>query len=202
MQFNDNDLGRSSILRRPHGQDRAFIPSHQHRTIAMSDFPVTSPCPCTSGANYGDCCGPLHAGTAFPPTAEALMRSRYCAYVVKDVDYIERTDHPDRRGNFDRAAAEQWATLSEWQGLDIIATERGQAGDDTGLVEFRARFKLRGKDHSHSERSTFAKVDGRWFYVDGTTPEQKPFIHEKPAVGRNDPCACGSGKKFKKCCGK
>ena len=27
------------------------------------------------------------------------------------------------------------------------------------------------------------------------------FIREEPKVGRNDPCPCGSGKKYKKCCG-
>lgn len=30
----------------------------------------------------------------------------------------------------------------------------------------------------------------------------KPIVRESPKVGRNDPCSCGSQKKYKKCCGK
>ena len=168
----------------------------------MTTLASTTLCPCTSGKTYGDCCGPLHAGSAFAPTAEALMRSRYSAYAVHNIDHIERTDHPNRRGDFDRKAAEQWATLSEWVGMDILSKDKGGVDDSEGMVEFRANFKVKGQEHHHIERSTFAKVDGKWFYVDGQRPEQKPFIHEKPETGRNDPCLCGSGKKFKKCCAK
>ena len=28
-----------------------------------------------------------------------------------------------------------------------------------------------------------------------------PYVRDAPKIGRNDPCTCGSGKKFKKCCG-
>jgi SEC-C motif-containing protein len=162
---------------------------------------ATSPCPCTSGRSYGECCEPHLAGKALPPTAEALMRSRYTAYVVNQVDYIAATDHPARRNEFDRKAAEAWATKSEWLGLEVKDVVAGGANDQRGEVEFIARFKLAGKEHQHRERSTFEKADGRWCYVDGTTPAQKPFKNEAPTAGRNDPCPCGSGKKFKKCHG-
>lgn len=201
MQLYDKNLGRSAVLNRPRGRDPLHIPTSTPAVIPMS-IPTTSPCPCQSGKTYGECCGPFHAGTAWPATAEALMRARYCAYVVKKIDYVELTDHPERKAGFDRKAAEQWSTLSEWLGLEIVAKEQGGEADSTGVVEFRARFKVRGQEAQHHERSTFAKVEGRWYYVDGDRPAQKPFVHATPVVNRNDPCTCGSGKKFKKCCGK
>ena len=67
-------------------------------------------------------------------------------------------------------------------------------------VEFVARYKFRGKAFAHHELASFRKVDGRWQYVDGViNPRPAQRVAEK--VGRNDPCTCGSGKKFKKCCG-
>ncbi len=201
MQFYDRNLGRSAVLNRPLGHDDGRIPTSHPLVIPMS-LPANASCPCQSGKTYETCCGPFDAGSAWPATAEALMRARYCAYVVHKIDYIERTDHPSRKGGFDRKAAEQWSTLSEWMGLDIIAKEKGGEADSDGVVEFRARFRIRGQEAQHHERSTFAKAEGRWYYVDGDRPAQKPFVHDKPAVNRNDPCPCGSGKKFKKCCGK
>jgi SEC-C motif-containing protein len=158
-------------------------------------------CPCASGKSYGDCCSPFLAGTAFPPTAEALMRSRYTAYAVNQVDYIAATDHPTRQGEFDRASATAWATKSQWTGLEIKEVVDGGPADERGTVEFIAHFVLAGKPQQHRERSTFARVDGRWYYQDGGIPAQKPFKNEAVAPGRNDPCHCGSGKKFKKCHG-
>ena len=162
---------------------------------------ATSPCPCASGKTYGQCCGPFIAGTAQPPTAEALMRSRYTAYAVNDVDYVQRTDDPASREKFDRAAAEAWATKSEWLGLEVVETIAGGVDDQQGVVEFIARFALAGKAQAHRERSTFRRHEGRWCYVDGVTPAQKPFVKATTEPGRNDPCHCGSGKKFKKCHG-
>ena len=165
--------------------------------------PITSasPCPCTSGRAYGECCEPFLTGKTQPPTAEALMRSRYSAYAVNRIDYIEATDDPRSKAKFDRAAAEAWATKSQWTGLEVTAKEACGPQDSDGMVEFTARFRLGGKDQSHRERATFTKIDGRWYFVDGQTPTVKPFVNEAPALGRNDPCHCGSGKKFKKCHG-
>jgi SEC-C motif-containing protein len=162
---------------------------------------ASSPCPCTSGRSYGECCEPFLSGKAKPPTAEALMRSRYTAYAVGQVDYVAKTDDPASREKFDKNAAEQWSSKSEWLGLDVVATEAGGANDQEGIVEFAAKFKLAGQTHAHRERSRFKKIDGVWHYIDGEKPAAKPFVNEAPALGRNDPCHCGSGKKFKKCHG-
>lgn len=136
-----------------------------------------------------------------PPTAEALMRSRYTAYALCRADYILDTHDPATRGPIDRAAVERWAREAHWRGLEVLATERGGPDDDEGVVEFRARYDNEaGQARVHHERSTFRRADGRWLYVDGSTPRQRPATRAATA-GRNDPCPCGSGKKYKKCCG-
>jgi SEC-C motif-containing protein len=162
-------------------------------------------CPCGSGAALAACCGPLLDGSAAAPTAEALMRSRYSAHVRGAIDYLVATHDPATRAGVDRAAVARWARQSEWQGLTIVATEAGGPGDEHGVVEFEARYRAGGVPQLHHERSRFRKLDGRWYYVDGT-PGQRPAAARTPAVrastvGRNDPCPCGSGKKYKKCCG-
>ncbi|OAN50322.1 hypothetical protein A6A04_02690 [Paramagnetospirillum marisnigri] len=159
-------------------------------------------CPCGSGRSYADCCEPFITGAAIPPTPEALMRSRYSAFTVVNIDYLHDTLAVDQRHDFVRADAEKWARDSKWLGLDIHATTGGGPDEDEGTVDFTARFKLGGKAEAHREISTFRKEDGRWYYVDGRIggPKQE---QRRVAVkaGRNDPCPCGSGKKFKKCCG-
>ena len=156
-------------------------------------------CPCGSGSDFDECCGPIIGGTA-APTAEALMRSRFTAFVHGDLDHIENTHAKEVRDDFNRSAAESTAKSVEWVSLEIRDTFDGREDDDTGTVEFAARFKKDGALQVHHERSNFRREEGRWVYVDGKmNPKGKPRRVEK--VGRNEPCPCGSGKKFKKCCG-
>ncbi|MEO5375957.1 MAG: YchJ family protein [Alphaproteobacteria bacterium] len=157
-------------------------------------------CPCGSGRDLDECCGPLIAGRQPALTAEALMRSRYTAYAVGAIDYLHDTLAPDRRGDFDRAETETWSRSSEWPGLDIQRVEAGTGEDETGVVEFTAHYRRDGRDLSLHEISQFRREGGRWYYVDGRTGQQ-PIRRASPKVGRNDPCPCGSGKKYKKCCG-
>lgn len=159
-----------------------------------------SKCQCLSGKSFEDCCAPYLTGGRAAPTAEALMRSRYVAYVRGDIDYIEATSAPEALRDFDRAGSEAWAKKSEWLGLEIIAVQGGGANDTSGQVEFVARFKSDGVEHRHHELSEFRREDGKWFFVDGKLVRQ-PVQNEGPRIGRNDPCTCGSGKKYKKCCG-
>jgi len=129
------------------------------------------------------------------------MRSRYSAYVKCDVDHLERSLAPEARTDHDRKAAEQWAKAVEWQGLEILSTDGGTEGSDTGRVEFIARFRQGGFDQSHHETSSFRRHEGAWVYVDGKT-HNKPIVRSEPKRGRNDPCPCNSGKKYKHCCGR
>jgi len=158
-----------------------------------------SNCPCGSDIDFEACCAPVLAGTP-AATAEALMRSRFTAYVKGDLDYIENTHASEIRDSFNRSAAESTARSVEWISLEIRDTESGGKEDETGTVEFAARFRQDGDIRVHHERSNFRREDGRWVYVDGKmNPQSAPRRVTK--VGRNEPCPCGSGKKYKKCCG-
>ncbi|MCX7139650.1 MAG: YchJ family protein [Proteobacteria bacterium] len=153
-------------------------------------------CPCGSGRNLDDCCGPIIAG-APATTPEALMRSRYCAFVLGKLDHVDRTHAPEIRDDFNRAEAERSAEECEWLGLEVKnATESG----DEGTVEFVARFKRGGQTFVQHERAAFCRRDGHWLYLAGEINPTPPQRHVT-RIGRNDPCACGSGKKYKKCCG-
>ena len=162
---------------------------------------TAKPCPCGSGQTYHACCEPYHIGKALPETAEKLMRSRYSAYVEGKINYVGETNDPASKEAFDHEAAEAWSKSSVWKGLEIVATQKGNSKDNEGEVEFRAKFSTDGKDQVHHEVSLFHKkgTPARWYYVDGRSI-QEPIVRTEPKVGRNDPCACGSGKKAKKCC--
>ncbi len=161
-----------------------------------------SECPCGSGRPYESCCQPFHQGEQSPETAEQLMRSRYSAYVKGEIDYIHNTLHPDHRDDHDLEAARKWSLDSQWLGLEIVATEQGGAEDQTGVVEFKANYRDRGGLRQAHEVSQFEKVAGNWVYVDGEMPKPETVRNAAKKVGRNEPCPCGSGKKYKKCCGR
>ena len=129
------------------------------------------------------------------------MRSRYTAYTMEQIDYIVASHEPDSRDEVDEESATKWAKQAKWHGLEIVSTEAGKKEDDTGVVEFIARYTLEEGDYNHHERATFRKIDDRWYYVDGDMVKRKPVVRDTPKVGRNEPCPCGSGRKFKKCCG-
>ncbi|MFZ3556370.1 YchJ family protein [Streptomyces sp. BH055] len=119
----------------------------------------TSPaCPCGLPATYEDCCKRYHSGSAAAPSAEALMRSRYAAFVRRDGAYLLRTWHPDTR-----PPGIDFADAPKWTGLEIVEAVDGSAFHQRGTVTFRARYQG-GELH---ERSRFSRVDGAWVYVDG-----------------------------------
>src|SRR5205814_5323664 len=82
-------------------------------------------CPCGSNKAFADCCEPLMAQARRAETPEELMRSRYSAYVVGDIDYLVRSSHPKARKDFDTQAAKQWSQQSEWMGLKTLGTQQG-----------------------------------------------------------------------------
>jgi len=136
-----------------------------------------------------------------PATAADLMAARYVAYTKSAVDFLLETHDPKTRSQADRKAIESWADSAEWQGLTIVSTERGGATDDEGTVEFIARYALDGTTHEHHEVASFRRIDGAWYFVDGKIVAKQPIRRETPKVSRNERCTCGSGKKYKKCCG-
>ena len=167
---------------------------------------------------YTDCCGRLIRGTGYADTAEDLMRSRFSAFALKEWDYLAATLHPDERAKHGPEEFKKASGHLAWTQLDIVGTKKGGQGDQTGEVEYIAHFVEDGEAKTLHETSKFMKVDGRWVYSQkqssshihaqghtcGHEPQepQKPFVRETTKVGRNDPCPCNSGKKFKKCCGK
>ncbi len=142
-------------------------------------------CPCGTKESYERCCAPYHRGEAYPETAEKLMRSRYVAFTRQDWDYLARTQTQP----FTRPEPNP-----EWEGLTILAVTEGGEHDPTGWVEFQARFRLESRQ-THHERSLFIRRGQRWLYDRG-----EPGRRQNPKVGRNEPCPCGSGKKYKRCC--
>jgi len=95
-----------------------------------------SQCPCGSSKEYAKCCEPFIKGKSKAPTAEALMRSRYTAFAVGELDYVLQTHHLETRGELDIEGVRSWALNSQWQGLEILSTEAGTANDQEGKVEF------------------------------------------------------------------
>lgn len=128
------------------------------------------------------------------------MRSRYTAYVRGDAGYLHRTSAGEALIRFDHADAENAFKSTEWLGLEVRKIEAGGALDAVGHVTFTARFRQSGRIHALSERSEFRRIDGAWRYTNG---EADVETTRPPAlsVGRNNPCPCGSGKKYKKCHG-
>lgn len=181
-------------------------------------------CPCGSNRPYDECCGPYIAGTTKPATAEALMRSRYTAFTRGAFDYIGNTFSPKAQSEAHAKGAREWAESGTFKRLNIVATEKGGLGDRKGLVEFVATYEQDGVGWDHHEVSHFGRnSEDEWVYLGGNGhrhPEGEghhhghdhghghhhhhggePVRRAEPKVGRNDPCPCGSGKKFKKCHG-
>ena len=157
-------------------------------------------CPCGSARELEACCGPIIEG-APAPSPEAMMRSRYSAYALGKCAHLETSLAPSARSDFDMKSTETWANSVEWQGLTIVGTTGGKPGETAGTVEFIAKFSDKGAEQTHHENSRFELIEGNWLYVNGDVL-RKPVVRDTPKVGRNDPCPCGSGKKYKQCHGK
>jgi SEC-C motif-containing protein len=167
----------------------------------VSVVPPDPNCPCGSKKLYVDCCEPIIKGTRTAQTAEELMRSRYTAYAKAEVQHILASSHPKLRSTLDENATRTWAKNSQWHKLEVVSIEKGGAEDAEGVVEFISMYSEKGQHRSLHERAKFVKEEGRWYYLDGEIVPPKPYVRETPKIGRNDPCPCGSGKKYKKCCG-
>lgn len=125
-------------------------------------------CPCGSTLAYEKCCGQYIEGHAPAPTAEALMRSRYTAYTLKNESYVLATWHISNRTESLDLASDN---LTKWIGLEV---KRHQQQDEThAIVEFVAKYKINGRAHRMHETSNFVKEEGKWFYVDGDSNEKK-----------------------------
>ena len=122
-------------------------------------------CPCGSSKAIDKCCGMYHENMN-ASTALLLMKSRYAAYVIGDVDYLVKTTHPHQQYGLNKSDIRQWSAENTWQGLQIIATKN--VSDINSQVEFKASFlDKNNKPSVHHELSTFDKIEGVWYYSKG-----------------------------------
>lgn len=148
------------------------------------------PCPCGHGDSYTNCCHIYHAGTP-APNAHELMRSRYVAFFLKNIDYIIATTAPAQQDLLDKSTLQAWADEMTWTGLEVVS--HNKVGKRHAQVHFRAYFDDDGQQGVHDERSAFVKINDHWYFIDPTLPIN---------LTGKQPCLCGSGDKFKACCGK
>ncbi|WP_164113010.1 MULTISPECIES: YchJ family protein [Sphingobacterium] len=119
-------------------------------------------CPCGSTLIFEHCCERIHNGIVIPKSAEMLMRARYSAFAVGNIDFLYNSFHPSTRRFQNKQDIKKWASENTWLGLEIVKS--------TALtVEFKARYKdLRSPvQHIHHEKSNFKQLQGAWYYVDG-----------------------------------
>jgi len=156
-------------------------------------------CPCGSSKDYAQCCEPYLSGQQLPASPEAMMRSRYTAFTLGDMDYIEKTIKGHAADVFDKTLSQEWVNQVQWKSLKIINSS--QPSKSIGFVEFVAHYQENGQDQYLHEQSEFHLENGIWYYVNGRVGSTARTPAQSTKVGRNEPCPCGSGKKYKKCCG-
>lgn len=147
-------------------------------------------CPCGLPKAYIECCQPLHTAQQLAMSAEQLMRSRYAAFALGNIDYIVQTTVPAQQGLLDVAAITDWSQQNQWLGLTIVASQPALKPRHAH-VEFVARFKDQQGEQQHHERSSFVHSGTRWYFLD-------PTVQPMPSL--KSACLCGSGQKFKRCC--
>lgn len=151
--------------------------------------------------SYGDCCQSYHDDIdrtegVTADSAERLMRSRYSAFVLVIPDYIIKTTLPAQQPLLDKSSIKTWAEDTDWSGLEIIM--HNPIGKRHAHVEFKAYFKSPDGVQNHHELSAFVKVKNnlanneQWYFLDPTVAMN---------ISQKQPCFCGSGEKFKRCCG-
>lgn len=123
-------------------------------------------CPCDSKKYYDQCCGPFVSGNALPPTAEALMRSRYTAYTQANIRYIQETMRGNAAVGFDPEQALEWAQAAKWKRLKVLNGYPHESDKDRYYVEFTAYYIWDGKPQSFTEVSEFQKIADKWYYID------------------------------------
>ncbi len=156
----------------------------------MKKHLLSGNCICGSGKTYQQCCARFLEAKASASTAEQLMRSRYTAFVLKDLEYITQTWLPATRPPVTSILSNN----TVWTDLSVISVTQGQEEDREGWVEFEARYIEGDKHITIRETSWFIKKDNLWYYHSGNTDISAIQIK------KSAPCPCGSGKKFKRCC--
>lgn len=151
-------------------------------------------CYCGTLQPFEKCCAPLLSGKQRAKTPEQLMRSRYSAFCTENMEYLLDTCHPSQRKPDDRDTLAGTMAHTQWLGLKILKIEDEPVNKEIGYVEFIAFYNAGDMGQLH-ENSKFVRENDQWFYFNGVLLDPVTF-------GRNEPCWCNSGKKYKKCHGK
>jgi SEC-C motif domain protein len=154
-------------------------------------------CPCGSGLPFESCCGPVLAGNRLAETAEALMRARFTAHVRHEFAFLHRSHRPTARLPYVPEPGE--GKRVQWTRLVIHGHSLGKS-PDTAYVDFSAYGTEDGAEVVLHENAEFLRENGAWTYARALREGPAPYRREAPRPGRNDPCPCGSGKKYKQCC--
>ena len=154
------------------------------------------PCPCGTGKTLAQCCAPLLARQRAAADAEQLMRSRFTAHVAHDWAHLHRTLLETWK---DPYVPQAEGAAREWTRLVIHAHEAGLK-PETATVDFTAYFREGDEEKAHHEKGEFHRVEGAWLYARPLRQGPAPIRSAAAKVGRNEPCPCGSGKKYKQCC--
>ncbi len=146
-------------------------------------------CYCGSQKDYEQCCKPICSKIRYASTPSELMRARYSAYATGNGLFLYETNAIENRYEEDIELIEEHSKTSNWTKLSVL---KEREDGDEGLVEFKAYYKENDIYKLLHEISQFKKIEGQWFYTEGKLFDTK--------IGRNEPCPCNSGKKFKRCC--
>jgi len=144
-------------------------------------------CICGNDLEFSECCEPIIKKEKQAKTPEELMRSRYSAYVLANGEYLVYSSAKENHYADDIALIEEFSNSVEWLRLDVLHVKDNS-------VEFKAYYRDNEGIKILHEKSNFIQEEGQWKYADGTLYNSK--------VERNISCPCGSGKKYKKCCGR
>lgn len=123
-----------------------------------------SNCPCDSGRPFNQCCKPLLDGESQAESPEQLMRSRYCAFHEKNLDYVIETTDPQALHEFDRKSTSDWMNGATFTKLEVL---KSSTEGNKGIVEFKAHYRMADQDEIHHEISKFRKQGGVWYFRDG-----------------------------------
>ncbi len=153
-------------------------------------------CPCGSGKNFGDCCEQVLSGRRIATNAEELMRARFTAHVIHDFRFLHESYRPTAGKPY---VADDGEPRMRWTKLVVHAHETG-SDPYKAFVDFSAYGTEEEVEKVLHEKAEFLRVDGTWLYNREARLGPAPYKATSPKVGRNEPCPCGSGKKFKQCC--
>ncbi len=161
----------------------------------------TDLCPCGSGKTYAECCAPYHEGTAWPADAVSMVRARYSAFALGKWQFVLDSEYDEDRESLSLEELKARGEQVSWIRLEIVGSGHSEERN-CPYVDFYSYYTIDGVTRELAEHSYFATRDGKLYYTDGEELVREPIRHETPKIGRNDPCPCGSGKKYKKCCGR